>query len=109
MLVQIGLEEEGYVFQTSSGSRGAKFKEQPWHESYVTHAFKKHVLAAGLATHYSLHSLRHTYATYLRQRGVPLDIVQKPLGHASPRVTSDSYDHSIALHFREQADMVDFE
>jgi hypothetical protein len=35
--------------------------------------------------------------------------VQKLLGHSSPRTTSENYDHSIAVHFRAQADLVDFE
>ena len=38
-----------------------------------------------------------------------MDIVQKLLGHASSRTTSENYDHTIALHFRDQADLVDFE
>lgn len=109
VLKELEFQEKGYVFQSNSCSRRAKFKDQPWHECYATHHFKKYVLAAGLSPHYSLHSLRHTYATYLRQKGVPLDIVQKLLGHASPRVTSETYDHSVALHFRAQADLVDFE
>ena len=94
VLELVEMQESGYVFQTNSGSRRAKFREQPWNESYVTTSFKKYVRAAGLSNHFTIHSLRHTYATYLRQKGVPLDIVQKLLGHASPRVTSDNYDHS---------------
>jgi integrase len=101
-------KEKGYVFQTNSGSRRAKFKDQPWHESYVSHSFKRYVREAGLSENYSVHSLRHTYATHLLQRGVPMTIVQKLLGHASVR-TTDTYDHSIALHFREQADLMDLE
>ncbi len=49
------------------------------------------------------------YATYLRQQGVPLDLVQKLIGHKSPLATADNYDHSIALHFRKQAGLVNFE
>lgn len=77
--------------------------------SMVIRIFEKYVLAAGLSAHYSLHSLRHTYATYLRTKGASLDIVQKLLGHASSCTTDDTCDHSLALHFRAQADLVDFE
>ena len=71
--------------------------------------FKKSLRDADLPEYYSLHSLRHTYATHLRSKGVPLDIVQKLLGDSSSKTTDDFYDHSIALHFRTQADMVDFD
>ena len=105
----IEIQEKGYVFQTSSNCRGVREKDQPWHFDYVTHRFKHYIRKAGLSEQYSLHSLRHTYATHLRQKGVPLDIVQKLLGHASSRTTDESYDHSVALHFRAQADLIDFD
>lgn len=103
------MKSSGFVFQTDSRSRGARQKEQPWHEDYVTHKFKKYVRDANMSEDYTLHSLRHTYATHLRKQGVPIDIVQRLLGHASSRVTEENYDHSIALHFREQANLIDFE
>lgn len=102
-------QEIGYVFQAQPKSRRTGEPGQPWHEDSASHWFKHYVCKAGLSSHYSLHSLRHTYATYLRQQGVPVDIVQKLLGHTSSRTTSENYDHTIALHFRAQADMVDFE
>jgi hypothetical protein len=30
---------------------------------------------------YRFHTLRHTYATYLREKNVPLEVIQKSLGH----------------------------
>jgi integrase len=106
---EIEIQNEGFVFQTKSNSRGAKNKSKPWHEDWATFRFKQFIEKAGLPDRYSLHSLRHTYATHLRQKEVPIDIVQKLLGHSSPRTTSDNYDHSVALHFRAQADLIDFE
>ena len=103
------IKEAGYIFQTQSTRRGAGKKEQPLNKDFVTHKFKEYIRAAGLPEHHTLHSLRHTYATYLRQKGVPLDIVYRLLGHSSPVVTSEYYDHTIATHFRQQADLVDFE
>ena len=79
---------------------------RPWNSDGVTHKFKSEILKAGLRGSYSLHSLRHTYATHLQEKGVPRDIVQKLLGHSSP-VTTGIYDHSEALHFREWADKMD--
>jgi integrase/recombinase XerD len=39
------------------------------------------------------HELRHTYATDLLRRGVPVGVVQKLLGHASISTTIDTYSH----------------
>ena len=103
------LPDSGYIFQTRSSTRGVKYEDRPWNKHWVSHHFKDYIRVSQLPDHYSLHSLRHTYATYMRQQGVPLDIVQKLLGHSSPQTTAENYDHSIALHFRDQADLVDFE
>jgi site-specific recombinase XerD len=43
----------------------------------------------------SLHSLRHTHASALLEKGVPLMTVSKRLGHASIRTTADIYSHVI--------------
>lgn len=51
-------------------------------------AFKKCIKKAGLPEHYSIHSLRHTYGTYLLKAGnYNLRLVQEQLGHSSVRVT----------------------
>jgi integrase len=38
-----------------------------------------------------LHDLRHTYATYLLSKGVPIKYVQEKLGHSSAKMTLDVY------------------
>ena len=67
------------------------------------------VVKAKLPESFTLHSLRHTYVTYLREKGVPIDIVQRLVGHTSPMMTWDTYDHTEALSFRQFANMVRFE
>jgi integrase/recombinase XerD len=42
---------------------------------------------------FTAHSLRHTYATDLLRRGLPAEMVQKLLGHASVSTTIDTYAH----------------
>jgi len=79
----------------------------PWHYDAVTHKFKKYIKAAGLPEYYTLHSSRHAYVMLLRSKGIPQDVIQRLLGHAST-ATTDIYDHSDALFFRQFADMVDF-
>lgn len=99
-------KSSGYIF-VSNSNRTKKGK--PWSEDFVTHHFKKRITELDLPNHYTLHSLRHTYVTLLRTKGIPNDIIQKLVGHASARVTSEHYDQSLALHFRDQANLVDFE
>lgn len=40
---------------------------------------------------FRFHDLRHSYATYLLSRSVPVKYVQKQLGHASAKMTLDVY------------------
>jgi integrase len=53
--------------------------------------FKAALKAASLPPHHSPHSCRHTFATMLLQAGVPIQYVQKALGHASIGLTVDTY------------------
>jgi site-specific recombinase XerD len=59
---------------------------------YTRHGIgKQFILArdnAKLPDRYSIHSLRHTYATYLLKQTGDLRLVQQQLGHASPSVTA---------------------
>jgi integrase/recombinase XerD len=49
----------------------------------IEKAFKRTAAKAGLPSHYSIHSLRHSYACELyRASGYNLRLVQKQLGHA---------------------------
>ena len=43
--------------------------------------------------HFTPHSLRHFYATYLLQKGAKLEVVSRLLGHASIGLTGDIYRH----------------
>ena len=107
VLQEIGPKDEGFVFTSDSRRLGKNRGKVPWYEDTVSHKFKQAVRALKLPDHYKLHSLRHTYSTFLRSKGVPLDIAQKLLGHSSITVTAEHYDHSVAVHFRQYADMVD--
>ena len=57
--------------------------------SAIQKVVKKAMKLAGLPQHYSVHSLRHTYATLLyRSSGNNLRLVQQQLGHSSVQTTT---------------------
>ena len=56
--------------------------------SGIQQVFKKWAMKAKLSSHYSIHSLRHTYAVRLyKASGYNLRLVQKQLGHSSVSTT----------------------
>jgi integrase len=50
-----------------------------------------------------LHDLRHTHATLALQAGVHPKVVQERLGHASVKVTLDTYSHVMPPMHQEAA------
>jgi len=61
-------------------------------QSYVGHRFKRYVRRAGLSEKVRFHSLRHSFASWLVQKGANLYEVQQLLGHADYR-TTQMYAH----------------
>jgi site-specific recombinase XerD len=50
-------------------------------------AFKKCAAEAGLSSSYSIHCLRHTYATFSLDAGVDIRFLKEQMGHASIKTT----------------------
>jgi len=75
----LGIDENGYVLKGKNGSR--------LNASYASKRFKYYVRLAKLPDEIRFHSLRHTCASWLVMRGVPLSIVQAILGHIDISVT----------------------
>jgi len=69
--------------------------------SGIQQIFKKWAKKAGLPQRYSIHSLRHTYATNLyKASGYNLRLVQKQLGHSSistTQVYADTFDEDLEI------------
>jgi Phage integrase family len=51
----------------------------------------------------SLHSLRHSFASELLSKGVPLAVVSERLGHADQNITLSIYSHAMAADTRAAA------
>jgi integrase len=64
---------------------------KPIHPGTVEWAFDQAAGIAGLPEHYTVHSLRHTYASILLAAGAPPQFVQQQLGHAHYAITVDLY------------------
>ena len=79
LIEDIGPKQEGLIFPSPNGG--------PYSYTYWSHKFKDRIRRAGLDDSYSLHTLRHTFATHLRDKGVGLDIIGKLLGHTNLETT----------------------
>jgi integrase len=70
----------------------ADFAGLPLRPGSVTSAFEAHMAACGLPV-IRLHDTRHGACSLLLAGGVPIEVVQMILGHASPEVTRKVYAH----------------
>lgn len=60
-----------------------------------------------LMEHFSMHALRHTFATRALESEIPTKVVQDILGHSSSSITLDTYSHVLPntqQHYMEQMD-----
>ena len=73
---------------------------RPGSVGYTSSRFKKFSRKAGLRDEIHFHSLRHTGATWLVQRDVPICTVQQLLGHSRVDMTQ-IYSHLEIEHLRK--------
>jgi integrase len=64
----------------------------PITQKYISKKFKSYVLKAEINPKLNFHSLRHTFASWLVQKGVSIYTVSKLLGHSDIKVTA-IYSH----------------
>ncbi len=82
-----------WVFPDSTG--------QPLRKSNFIRRFWHPLLKRAEVPQVKFHSLRHSCATTLTERGVPIEVISRLLGHADIRTTDRIYNHakSDASHF----------
>jgi len=90
-------ERDGLVFGRQDG--------RPRDPDAVTNKFRAEVERAGLPR-IRLHDLRHTHATIALQAAINPKVVQERLGHASVRVTLDTYTHVLQPMHEEAASRI---
>lgn len=99
LLDELKAEQDAMRFQIGdawqeSGKVFTQWNGKPIHPSTISAWLSKHCERNGLP-HTTPHMLRHTSATLLLMRGVPLKAVSKRLGHSLASTTSDIYGHSL--------------
>ncbi len=77
--------ESGYVVRQESG--------EPYHPGSLNMAWSRVTKRVGIR-YIRLHDLRHSCATAMHLRGVPLAVIAKWLGHSDPSITARIYTHS---------------
>jgi site-specific recombinase XerD len=60
----------------------------PWSSSHARIALRETALKAGVRRRFAPHQLRHAHAVEMAREGVPINVIQRQLGHASLAVTS---------------------
>jgi integrase len=65
----------------------------PWGKNHQVRELAQACERAKIVPAVSFHVLRHTYGSWLAQRGVPLQVIAAALGHSDTRITHKHYGH----------------
>ncbi|MFW6047181.1 MAG: tyrosine-type recombinase/integrase [Candidatus Woesearchaeota archaeon] len=83
--IQTKEKDKDYVFCKLDGTN--------YNPKYYTDKLNEYLKKAKLSSKYTIHTLRHTFATINVNSGVDAEIVQKMLGHSTISTTLDIYYH----------------
>lgn len=82
----------GHIY-TDSGYVVVGHNGKPLNPGSVSAMFGKFIKKNKELKHIHLHGLRHTFASVLINKGVPIYYVSKIMGHHSTQITEDTYAH----------------
>ncbi len=80
----VSIKDADFVFLNKNGKKLS--------QRYVQKMLKNYKILAGILKDFSPHSLRHSFATHLLERGADLRVIQELLGHESLN-TTQRYTH----------------
>lgn len=93
----IDVDKNNYIFIRVPGIK--------LNENFVSKQFKKSVRAAGLDDKIHFHTLRHSFASMLVQRGVSLYVVKELLGHEDLS-TTQIYSHLQSQNLKDAVNLL---
>ena len=91
------ITSDDFVFADSRGNR--------LNEDYVSKKFKEYVRVVKLDDKIHFHTLRHSFASLLVQRGVSLYVVKELLGHEALS-TTQIYSHLQQQNLRDAVNLL---
>jgi len=97
--IRIGKETISLVF---SGRHG-----QPIQDKLLRTAFKATLKKCHLPENFRVHDCRHTFASLLLMKGLPVLYVQRQLGHASATTTLNKYGHYVPAENSHSTNVLD--
>ena len=92
-VLEAGADPAGWVWPGRDGG--------PMGEASPGQTLERALIRVGLLNHQrrplvTFHGLRHTAASIMLARGVPLIVVSRQLGHANPQITATVYAHLLS-------------
>jgi integrase len=92
LLTLEGIGPDDYLWSSKPGG-GRVRRDKPVANSTFDTWWVR-VLGNAAVRHRNPHMARHSFATRLRELGIPMEDIQQHLGHESIRTTSDTYVHA---------------
>ncbi len=95
-----GMGDDDWLFRATRGGN-------VWTNTWRTRIWNKAVKAAGMEdAGVTIHSLRHTYASFAIAQGADVKTLQMQLGHSSPSITLNTYTALWPERLKDVADAI---